>query len=463
MKVLLVNPPPYRIQEAYYDTPPYPRTGLAYLAGHLRANGVDVRVLDCKFDRLTHSEAIEGILAAKPDVVGFTAFTNEIMQAAALARDVKAARRTITTIIGGVHATILPERTLRDSADLDYAVIGEGERTLVELVRALSANGDKPAIPGVGFLDEENRYRFGGEREKVADLDSLALPAWDLFRPAREYILHTQRGCPYHCPFCVNPNGRKIRAESVERVLDDVSRLQEQGCGSILFGDEVFTLNRARVVALCNGFIERGLHKRIRWRCVTHINSIDYDLARLLRRAGCYLVGLGLESGDPERLKAINKGTNVEKIRTVVKDLKRAALPFEGYFILGQPNETVESAKAAIDFAIQVNPNYPVFGIMVPYPGTEIGRMAEAGEGGYRLIAKDWNDYNKQIGDAVTFTGVDRCLLEKMQFMGYIRVFLKNWRLLDFVKFSWQYRSNGLAVLKRLLPRRLPTFGRVLP
>ncbi len=454
LRVLLVNPPPFRRQEAYYDTPPYPRTGLAYLAGSLRTGGIDAQILDCKFERVGHDEAVRRIVQTGADIVGFTGFTNEVIQSASLAAAVKQALPTATTVIGGVHVSVLPERTLREFPGFDMAVVGEGEVTLVELVRAIGQGGDLHAIPGVALLDGHGNYRFGGDRERIADLAGLAEPAWELFPPAREYILHTQRGCPFQCPFCVNPNGRKVRAEPVERVLRQIAALEEKGCRSILFGDEVFTLDRERTLAICRGLVESGLHRKIRWWCVTHVNCIDYDLAKAMREAGCYRVGLGLESGDEERLKAIGKKTSVGKIKRVVSDLKRARLPFEGYFILGQPGETAETAESAIDFAIRINPDYPVFGIMVPYPGTEIGRMAAEGEGGYRLIARDWNDYNKQIGNALDFDGVDRRLLEKMQFQGYVRVFLRNLRLAGFLKFCWQYRSNGWTALGRIFGRR---------
>jgi anaerobic magnesium-protoporphyrin IX monomethyl ester cyclase len=453
LRVLLVNPPPQSKQEAYYDTPPYPRTGLACLAASLRAAAVNVQLLDCKYDGLGQEEALQKIVACQPAVIGFTAFTNEIMQAAVLAVACKNALPDSVTIIGGVHVSVLPEKTLRQCPCFDYAVVAEGEITLIELICALREKRSLNGIKGVGFLDGQGNYFYGGDRERIANLDKLAEPAWDMFRPAKEYILHTQRGCPFCCPFCVNPNGRLVRAESVARVVRQIASLYEKGCRTLFIGDEVFTLDRNRTLAICAGLIAADLHRKIRWRCTTHINCIDYELAKKMRQSGCYLVGLGLESGDENQLKVINKQTSIEKILRAVSDLKRAKLPFEGYFVLGQPNETVVTAKSSIDFAIRINPDYPVFGIMVPYPGTAIGRMAAAGEGGYRLIARDWNDYNKQFGDALDFAGVERRLLERMQLQGYLKVFLYNWRLVGLLKFCWQYRSNGWTAVKRIFCR----------
>jgi radical SAM superfamily enzyme YgiQ (UPF0313 family) len=457
VKILLVNPPPYRIQEAFYDRPPYPRISLAFLAASLRSNGMDVSVLDCKFDCISHEMAVNKIYGLKPDLVGYTAFTNEVIQAGLLADDVKRSLPASRAIIGGVHVTILPEKTLREFPAFDYACVGEGENKIVELVKFLECNGitAKPeSIKGIAFLDNSGNYIWNGEREKIGiadkSLETIPFPAWDMFRPASYYILHTQRGCPYHCLFCVNPNGRVVRKESPERVINQVKELYERyNCRTILFGDEIFTIDRERTIAICNGLIKQRLNKKLKWRCQTHVNFIDEELAAAMKNAGCSLIGLGIESGDPERLKKIGKGTSLEKILSVVSGLKRVRLPFEAFFILGQPDETEESARQTIDFAIKLNPATPVFGIMVPYPGTKICKMAEAGEGGYILSALNWNDYNKQIGDALEFSGVQRKTLERIQFLGYIKVFLFNLRLLDFIKFCWKYKREGITVVKK--------------
>ena len=464
MKILLVNPPPYEIVEPHFDTPSYPRTALAFLAGALRANSIDVSVLDCKFDRVPHDKAVKRICQLSPDIIGYTAQTNEIVQAGRLAEDVKKRLPFSKHIIGGVHASILPERTLREFEAFDYACLGEGEATIVEFVQHIKINGIDilPAsVKGIAYLDETNNYVFTGEREKIGtgskSLDCIPLPSWDMFRKASLYLLHTQRGCPYHCPFCVNPNGRLIRKESPERVVEQVKELYEKyECSNISFGDEIFTLDRNRVMAICEGLVQCNLHKKVKWQCTTHINCIDEDMALAMKKAGCIKVGLGIESGDPQKLQEINKGTSIEKIMEVAAGLKRSKLPFNSFFILGQPNETEESARKTIELAVKINADVPIFGIMVPYPGTKIGEMAERGAGGYILNTNSWNDYNKQIGNAVEFAGVSRNTLERLQLIGYLSVFIENRRFLDLLKFCWSYRKIGFAVLKRILFKTKP-------
>jgi len=362
---------------------------------------------------------------------------------------------SIHTVLGGVHLTALPEQTLREFPEFDYGVLGEGEESLHALVTALTEKAGPEGIEGVAFLSEDGRYQFGGERPPVADQDTLAWPAWDLFRPAEEYILHSSRGCPFACSFCMNPNGRVVRPRTPENVLGEIEWLLESVAPgkmkSILFGDEIFTINRERVMAISQGLIDRKINQRISWWCQTHVRTVDPELVTRMKQAGCRVVGLGIESGDEAQLKRMGKGTNPQVIRDAVKVMKDANLDFMTFFILGQPNETIDSAKNTIDLAVQLNPSVPIFGVMVPYPGTAIAKMVERGEGGYVQLSKDWNEYNKQFGNAVAFENLSRKQLERLQLFGYVKVFVYNLRFIDLAKFIWQYRSEGIAVVKKQL------------
>lgn len=452
MKVLLANPPPYKIIEPSYDTPEYPRTSLAYLAGYLRSQAIEVDVLDCKYDRLAYDQALQRISSSNAKIIGFTSFTNEIMQAAQLARTVKKHNPDITTIIGGVHVSALPEETMQEFPEFDYGVVGEGEITLYELLSALAENAAIESINGICFRKGDSEICKTGLRELITDYNSLPLPAWDLFRPAREYIIQSSRGCPFNCDFCMNPNGRAVRTRNPENVYNEIEWLvKELGAKKIVFGDENFSIDIPRAMRICELINEAELHKRFEWDCSTHISTINSELARAMKRAGCTSVGLGIESGDETILKKMGKGISFNKVFDTLSILKKEKLPYRTFFILGQPNETYETAKKTIEFAVKLNPMLPIFGIMVPYPGTRIAQLAKKGEGGYILKSSDWNDYNKEIGDAVDFQFVSRKTLEKLQFTGYIKVFLFNFRLLDLMKFIWNYRKEGTALLGKII------------
>lgn len=449
MRVLLVNPPPYAIVEPVYDRPAYPRTSLACLAAYLRARDVDVHVLDCKYDRLDLDEAVAQIERVGPDLVGLVGLTNEVLQAARLAERVKARNPAIVTVMGDVHMSALPERTLREAPALDYGVVGEGEETLYELIQQLEA-GQRVTARGVAYLAGDV-YVYNGARETL-DVSALPMPAWDLFRPAEHYILQTSRGCPFACVFCMNPAGRTVRARTPEQVLDELERLVELGAvKTIYFGDEIFTVKRQRVVELCRGMIERGLHERLTWSCQTHVNTVDVQLARLMRAAGCDWVGLGIETADEMAMTTMGKGINRERVTRATRAMRRAKLRFHAFFILGQPNETYESAKRTIDFAVDMNPDGAVFGIMVPYPGTRVWELAQRGEGGYTRLSDNWNDYNKQIGHAVEFTGIERGRLERLQMRGYVRVYTENGRTLELLRMVPRFTILVLHMLLKQL------------
>jgi anaerobic magnesium-protoporphyrin IX monomethyl ester cyclase len=452
LKVILVNPPPYKIIEPYYDTPEYPRTSLAHLAGYLRRQAIEVGVLDCKYDRLAYDGALQRISSSKTKIIGFTSFTNEIKQAAQLAQAVKKHNPDITTIIGGVHVSALPEETIREFPEFDYGVVGEGEITLYQLIRALEEKSDIESIAGICFRKGDSEICKTSPRELISDYDSLPMPAWDLFRPAREYIIQSSRGCPFNCDFCMNPSGRAVRSRNPENVYKEIEWLvKELGAKKIVFGDENFSIDIPRAIRICELIKEAELNKRFEWDCSTHISTINSELARAMKRAGCISVGLGIESGDETILKKMGKGISFNKVFDTLSILKKEKLPYRTFFILGQPNETYETAKKTIEFAVKLNPMLPIFGIMVPYPGTKIAQLAKKGEGGYILKSRDWNDYNKEIGDAVDFQFVSRKTLEKLQFTGYIKVFLFNFRLMDLMKFIWNYRQEGMALLGKII------------
>ncbi len=455
MKVVLVNPPPYQLVEPYYDTPPYPRTAIAFLAGYLRQHDVDVGVVDCKYDRLNYSDGIQKVLELSPDIVGFTAFSNEIVQAAQFATLLKDREPRIITLVGGVHFTAIPEQTLREFPDFEFGIAGEGEESLVEFTCYVgNKNTEIPA--GVCFVDKAGTFKRGPERVPIRDQDTLPNPAWDLFRPADEYILHTSRGCPFACTFCMNPNGRLVRPRSPESVIGELDYIYSFANPSrIFFGDEIFTVKKDRIRHLCQLLIEHGYPERFSWKCQTHVACIDQDLADLMKKSNCRTTGLGIESGDDMLLMNMGKSTNAKLIWDAVRVLKRAKIKFESYFILGQPNETMESAKRTIDFAVKLNPDIPILGIMVPYPGTKIAEMVAKGEGGYKRLSANWNDYNKQFGNSIEFEDLSRWRLELLQLYGYLKVFLANGRFLDLARFAWNYRFEGFALVSKILGLKL--------
>ncbi len=458
LTVVLVNPPPFQVLEPEYDTPPFGRVGLAYLAGYLRQHdGFTIEIVDAKLERLSFDETVRRALAANPDVVGLGAFTCEVKPAAYVAKLIKARRPDVTTVIGGVHVTAIPEHTLREFPQFDLGVHGEGEVTFHELCDALrggEAAASLTSTPGL-VLRTANGITVTPSRERIGDQDTIPFPAWDLLPRGEQYIVMTQRGCPFNCLFCMNPNGRTARPRTIGNVMAElgliIDRYQPK---DIRFGDELFSVNMDRTHELLDAMIAAGVQRHVTWTAQTHVRFVDCEILRKMKEAGARRIGLGIETGDAEVLKATGKGSTPEMIMRAGEAAKQADIPIETYFVLGHPNETLASMKKTVDLAVKLNPDTPIFGIMVPFPGTEVGRLAAAGEAGYRLRSTNWDDYDKQIGGALEFASLSRQQIERLQAWAYVKVFLWNGRYVDFVRFCWRYRHEGFALAKKIVFRR---------
>jgi len=453
--VCLINPPVIGVMEPWYDTPDFVRTGLAYLAGYIRANSnVAITIIDAKFERLDFTMVLEKVRTINPDIVGLTAFTNEIKPAAFTAASIKKEIPQCVTLIGGVHVTAIPEETLKEFASFDIGVIGEGEETLLELVNTLRNKGNLEDVKGIIYrVNEELKKTV--PRPRIADQDSIPYPAWDLLPPAKVYYVQSERGCPLNCIFCMNPNGRVARKRSIENVVGELNLLINNfNPNRISFGDELFSVDMPRTHQLLDAMIQNDIGGKVKWDVQTHVLYVDYEMFLKFKKAKVDRVELGIETGDPDTLKKIGKGTNLDKIASAISAGRKAGVPIGTFFLFGQPNETIESLKRTVDLAVKINPVLPMFGLMTPYPGTEVAKMAAKGEGGYRLLTTNWDEYNKQIGGAMEFANLSRRQIEWFQVKAYLKVYLFNHRYKDLFYFLWEYRKAAFQVLKKILLRR---------
>jgi radical SAM superfamily enzyme YgiQ (UPF0313 family) len=222
----------------------------------------------------------------------------------------------------------------------------------------------------------------------------------------------------------------------------------------ISFGDELFSVDMQRTHELLDAMIKHGIGKRVKWDVQTHVHYVDEPLFKKFKAANVDRVELGVETGDENALRKMGKGTRLDTILAACEAGRRAGVPIGTFLLFGQPNEDLNSLQKTIDIAVKINPAIPMFGIMTPYPGTEVARMAANGEGGYRLLTTDWDEYNKQIGGAMEFALLSRAQIEWMQVKAYLSVYLKNHRYVDLLRFLWSYRVGAWEVLKKMVLRR---------
>ncbi len=448
--IVLVNPPANKLVEEF-DSPPFGHLGLAYLGAALRKAGIDCVILDAKCGRLKYEDVVKAITLMKPKIVGVSSYTHEINIVESLIKEIKQLLPSCRTIIGGSHASSLPQDTLHAYSCFDYLVKGEGEETLVNLANAiLDGHEDKiQFISGVGYRKNDNCVVVN-ESEWIQNPDSLAFPAWDLFPEFNVFPVISSRGCPYKCIFCARMMGNKIRTRSPENVIAELKYLNNQfGAKKIVFFDETFGYYGKWLEQFLSLMISSGMNKKLQWSIITRAQVLNDDVVGKLKKAGCTKIDFGVESGNDKILKIINKGETKEDFVRAAKLIKKSGLESHSYFILGHPYETKETAMDTINFAAQLNTDFISIGIMIPYPGTEVAKLAALGLGGYTKLSTAWEDYNKQLGNALELQFISRTDLTKLQLLGYLKFYAKNVKIKSFVITGWKYRRLILAIIMK--------------
>jgi len=455
MKIALIKPP-----ATYADWYQRPQLGIAYLAAHLEEAGFECRIFDSLFSGWNEDELVEKILDYSPLLAAFSAMTHEIVPCARIAGRLKQAEAFLT-VIGGCHFTALPEQTLREFQAFDCGIAGEGEKPLLELARRVAGTGPGGPIPGLGERTGTGKIVLTppGPPLTGEELDRLPFPAFHLYygqdrralaSPGTEYPILSSRGCPYHCAFCMQALGRRVRTRSAADIcLEMEAAINNFGAVAFNFIDEIFLSDTPRTRELLEIMIATGLNRRARWSGLTRANLVTPDLIELAREAGCFRLEMGVESGDDEILKRIGKEITVSQVRRAAGIIRGAGIELYAYFILGHPGETPESLRRTGDLAVELNPDSIALGIMVPYPGTEICRMAAKGEWGYRLLSHDWERYDKYGESVLEIADFPPESLQAEQKRIMTRFFLGNRRYADLVRYVWKRRRAWRFFLGR--------------
>jgi anaerobic magnesium-protoporphyrin IX monomethyl ester cyclase len=359
----------------------FPPLGPAYVAASTRLAGHRVRLLDCTF--LDRERALHLALTAGADVVGVYCMATMRDDAVWFARQLRG--RCDLLVAGGPLPTCEPEAFV---ADFDVVVRGEGEQTMIDVIAAHAAGADPGAVPGAVVAATRGGAAAGPPRLFAGDLDGLPFPARDLL-PNAAYISHgrrrygyavttvmSSRGCPFACEFCSNVVfGGSYRERSPERVVDEIEEALALGYDRIAFADDVFTLRRERVVAVCDEIERRDL--RFAWECLARVDGIDGATARRMRRAGCRTVFFGIESGNDEILSLMRKGITAAQAREAVWAAHDAGLEVGAFFILCYPGETDETVLETLRFAAALPMHYLGLSMPYPLPGTPLRERIE--------------------------------------------------------------------------------------
>jgi radical SAM superfamily enzyme YgiQ (UPF0313 family) len=354
--------------------------GLLSIASYLESNGLEVLVHDCLGPRAPgdFDANVRRVLSLEPDLIGFSTTTSGFLDAYDMAEKIKRARPGVKSVFGGVHVSGVGARLMERFPEIDYLALGEGEITLLEL-----AAGESPRrIEGLVWRDGEEVVT-NSPRRGIRKLDSLPFPAYEKLEgfpvgyrlPPFSYInapgtaISTSRGCVYQCSYCDRSVFKRgFRSNSAEYVYEHMRYLRECfGIRHVNIYDDLFTVNRKRIMSLCHRLAAEPVG--IQFNCAVRVGYTDDELLERLREAGCLMISVGAESGDPKQLEHLKTGVTLEMIKDTVARIRAKGLRAKGLFMMGVVGDTEESIRKTSDFIIELGLDDMNMSKFTPFPG----------------------------------------------------------------------------------------------
>ena len=394
--VFLINAP---YTEVYSKVPTAeglnPPLGLAYIAAYLRENGHEIKILDCEAFKIGLKD-LHKYIPSDIDVLGVGSMSASVNSSNKTIEIVKERNPDCKAVMGGSHMSAIPELTLKSYPKLDYGIMGEAEETMLELVNAIEKEKDTENILGTASRAKDGNVRVNPRRSLIEDLDKMPYPAYDLL-PMKKYsppahhtnfdgtvkltpfsLFFSSRGCAYNCTYCASKVvwTRKMRFRSAENVLGEIDLLhQDYGVHCLEIADDIFPIEGPRLHKILDGLIERNYD--LKFNCLNRVDLVrKLDTMKKIRKAGCYLMRFGVESGSEIVLKSMKKYTTKDQIRDAFKMCKEAGIPNSASLIIGHPGETRETFRETLDLMKEVQPTIAHFFIAIPLVGTELYDMA---------------------------------------------------------------------------------------
>lgn len=409
-RILIIDPPFLRLYRPSYSSSVYP-LALGYLASAVRENtDWDVVTYNADFNPAAEDfrlvELVEGfdtfrasladmsysvwqeiaacIRTYRPQVIGISVKTQNCAAACNIARIAKEIDASTTVVVGGPHPSMIGSEIL-DFSDFDIAVVGEGENTLVDLLNAIEQGGDLEAVNGIVFR-RSDQVVTTPPRALIEDLDQLGFPYDYAASTLKDYgrypkeafkYIFAIRGCPYGCTFCGSKNiwSRKVRFRSPENVAKEIKKLYDQGINPIHFHDDTFGISREYIGRLCDEI--RAQCPKLYWSCEIHANLVDEPTIEKMRRAGCFFIQMGVESGNDGILGVIKKKTTQQRVAIAADIIKRHGIVLQMFFMIGFPEETLETLADTRNAMLRLDPDQIIYSIFTPYPGTDVFRQMQ--------------------------------------------------------------------------------------
>jgi anaerobic magnesium-protoporphyrin IX monomethyl ester cyclase len=378
MKILFVNP--------HYPHDPctlllHPPLGYGFMSTHLKAAGHDVTHLDLPFAGNDPAVLAPFLDEIKPDLVGITSVAQSYCQALELAALVKQSAHTPSVVFGGPHVTFIAAECLRRHPSVDFVLLFDAEHSIVDLCSALEEGGGSDSalrrVPGLSFRSSRGPTVTTPPAPPVIELDALGRPDRSIFELKHyldydyETVVMTARGCPSHCTFCsTTVAGRKARWNTPAHVCDELEEVIDYGFQSVFFGDDTFSGDPKRAIAICEEIVKRDL--RVPWTSNMRAQDAKPQVLAAMREAGAYRVFMGFESIQKDTLRLVKKGATPERMAEKARLVREAGLELHASFIVGAPGDTHDTLAATMDYIRLLDPTVATFNVMEPRPGTDV-------------------------------------------------------------------------------------------
>lgn len=368
MKIVLVYP--YFLEDRLHaeDVRVVP-IGLYYIGALLKENEYDVEIFNWHDINKTPLKIEETLKEKKPDVIGFSIVHANRWGGIDISKIAKQILPGVKIVFGGIGTTFLLEHLLAHFKEIDFAVLGEGEYSFLNLIRCI----EKENYDGINKINGI-AFRRGGKvvktssAEVIQELDRLPMPS----KYFELQHLISSRGCPANCTFCGSPQfwGHKVRFHSPEYFVEQMEQLYRKGITFFYVSDDTFTMRKDRVIQICKKIIEKDL--KITWFAISRVNYINEEMLYWMRKAGCIQISYGVESGSEKIRNMLNKNINTDDIKRAFALTTKYGILARAYFIYGSPGESWETIQETIDLIYEIKPLSIIFYILDIFPGTAL-------------------------------------------------------------------------------------------
>lgn len=464
-QILLVHPLGYSAKNAANDVSRVvnimPPLGLASISAFLSSHNIENDIVDCYAHPASGDLIVDYLKKQRPGFIGFSCTTSSFFDGVRLAKIAKEIVPEIKVVFGGVHVSAVKEEVLENYSCIDFCIVGEGEESLKELI--LSAQDQLSKVLGLVYRDGETTPLFTGYRKDLLDLDSLPFPAYDkLAGYPKAYKLPifnypktpngsciSSRGCPYACSYCDRSVfKRTFRHNSAEYLHKHVLYLNQTfGIRHINFYDDQFTFKRQRVIDFCEKMISEPI--KITFNCAARAEHLDIELLHKMKAAGCWMISLGIETGDEDLLARHRQNPDLQMMREKIDLIKKAGIRVKGLLMMGLPGETVASIMKSREYVYSLPIDDFNLAKFTPFPGSPIYKKIKGEGEQLGTFNEDWEQM-----DCMQFQFIPKGIeLERMEklFIDFYKLhFRRNRVIWGYVTMIWKSPDSWLRFLRSL-------------